>query len=352
LLAYSFETTAVRVFDQAMRADFVVSSAHFGSGALEMPIDDGFAAALAMVHDVSGVVGVRLANWQYEGQSIVLDSFDPAYFREPSYGAWPLHGERIADAWTAVAEGRAAVVSSNFIQNLHVAVGDTITLASPTGPVPLVIAGVTTDFASPKGTIEMSRALYRARWNDPTVTRFFVQAAPGADRAALRAALDAHLATQGGAWRVISSGELVAYWGGQIRRAFASLYALAGVILVVVLFGIADNMSASVAERTRELGTLRAVGVGQERLWRLVVLEAVVIAGLGLALALGEGFAIATLWVRTTFPNLLGWSVDLFVPVQLMLIICLATVASCSLAALFPGRRAARLQPALALREE
>lgn len=352
LLAYSFETTAVRVFAQAMRADFVVSSAHFGSGALEMPIDDGFAAGLASVDGVGGVVGVRLANWQYGGESIVLDCFDPEYFRQPAYGEWPLHGDRLPDAWKRVARGEGAVVSSNFIQNLGVAVGDTITLASPTGPVALVIAGVTTDFASPKGTIEMSRALYRERWNDPTVTRFFVQAAPGAERAAVRAGLERELATQDGAWRVISSGELVAYWGDQIRRAFASLYALGGVILIVILFGIADNMSASVAERTRDLGTLRAVGVGQGRLWRLVVLEAMAIAALGLALALGEGFAIATLWVRTTFPYLLGWSVDLFVPAQLLLIICLVTVASCSLAALFPGRRAARLRPALALREE
>jgi hypothetical protein len=51
--------------------------------------------------------------------------------------------------------------------------------------------------------------------------------ARGADPA-LRGRLQQRLAAVGGAWRVISSGELVAYWEGQIRRAFASLYALAG----------------------------------------------------------------------------------------------------------------------------
>jgi putative ABC transport system permease protein len=46
------------------------------------------------------------------------------------------------------------------------------------------------------------------------------------------------------------------------------------VILFVVLFGIVDNLSASVVERTRELGTLRAAGVRQGQLRRLVVAEA------------------------------------------------------------------------------
>jgi putative ABC transport system permease protein len=352
MVAFSFELSAVRVFEQAMRADFVVSSSHVGSGALEMPVDDGFAAALRRVDGVAGVVGVRLANWRHGGESIVLDAFDPEYFLNPSYGVWPLHGERIENAWQAVAEGRAVVVSSNFVQNLGGRVGDLLMLATPRGPLELVIAGVTTDFASPKGTIEVSRELYKQHWDDAKVTRFFVQGAPGTDRAALRSRLERRLAEIGGAWRVISSGELVAYWGTQIRRAFASLYALAGVILVVILFGIADNLSASVGERTRDLGVLRAAGVDRKHLRRLVIAEAVVIAMLGLCLAFGEGLLIAALWVRTTIPYLLGWIVELHVPYGFLLVIVLSTVVSCAAAALLPGQRAARLEPATALREE
>lgn len=351
LVAYSFERTAVRVFEQAMRADYVVGSAHTGAGALEMPVDDGLAAILRAVDGVGAVIGVRLATWQHGGEAVVLDAFDPEYFRDPAYGRWPLHGERLAGAWDLVADGRAVVVSSNFAQNMRVRVGDTVTLTAPRGPLPLLVAGVTTDFASPRGTIEMSRALYRAHWNDARVTRFFVQGRGGPDPA-LRGRLQQRLAAAGGAWRVISSGELVAYWEGQIQRAFASLYALAAVILAVVLFGIADNLGASVVERTRELGTLRAAGVRQGLLRRLVVSEALIIVALGLLLAAAEGGALALLWVRGTVPLLLGWIVTLHVPVGFLLAIALATAASCALAALLPARRAARLEPAAALRWE
>ena len=351
LVAYSFERTAVRVFEQAMRADYVVSSSHTGAGALEMPVDDRAAEILRGVDGVGEVIGVRLANWHYRGEPVVLDAFDPAYFRTTSYGEWPLHGERLDDAWEAVAAGRAVVVSSNFAQNMRVAVGDSVTLDTPRGPLSLVVAGITTDFASPRGTLEMSRDLYRAWWNDARVTRFFVQGRTPGD-AGLRERLLARLGAEGGAWRVISSGELVAYWEGQIRRAFVSLYALAVVILAVVLFGIADNLGASVVERTRELGTLRALGVRRGQVGRLVVAEALVIVALGLLLAVLQGGGMALFWVRTTVPLLLGWIVDLHVPFGFVFAIALATAVSCALAALVPARRAARLEPAAALRWE
>lgn len=351
LVAFSFERTAVRVFEQAMRADYVVSSAHTGAGALEMPIDDDLAETLRAVTGVGAVIGVRLATWQHAGEAVVLDAFDPAYFRTPTYGRWPLHGERLDDAWEAVADGRAVVVSSNFARHLRVGVGDTLTLTTPRGPLPLLVAGITTDFASPRGTIEMSRELYRAYWNDPRVTRFFVQGSGGPDPS-LRGRLQHRLARLGGAWRVISSGELVAYWEGQIRRAFASLYALAAVILAVVLFGIADNLGASVVERTREFGTLRAAGLRQRQLRWLVVGEALAFVAVGLLLAAVQGGGMALLWVRTTIPLLLGWIVDLHVPIGFLLVITVATAASCALAAVVPARRAARLEPAAALRWE
>src|SRR5262245_52519290 len=250
------------------------------------------------------------------------------------------------------APGTAVVGSSSFAQNLGVAVGQSITLATPNGPLPLLVAGITTDFASPRGTIEMSREVYTPYWNDPKVTRFFVELAPGTDRATGRARLEDALRGREDPWRVISSGELIAYFAAQIRRAFASLYVLAAVILTVILFGITDNLSASIAERTRDLGTLRAVGVRRGRLRRIVVVEAAVIASLGLCLALVAGVAIAALWARSTIPYLLGWVITLSVPIEFIVLLSVLTVASCSLAAALPARRVARLEPAVALRDE
>ena len=97
--------------------------------------------------------------------------------------------EVLAGVDLAVARGEGAAVSSNFALNLHVKVGDTVTLDSPSGPVALRVVGVVTHFASPRGTIEMSRDLYKRFWHDTKVTRVFVRADPKADLASVRAAI-------------------------------------------------------------------------------------------------------------------------------------------------------------------
>jgi putative ABC transport system permease protein len=352
IVAYSFETTAVRVFDAAMRADLVVSSAHFGSGSLETPVDDRFGDTMRQVEGVESVVGIRLANWEHGGGPIVLDAFDPAYFTNPEYGEWPLLGPHQPGVWEAVAAGEAVVASSNFAQNLGVSVGDTIELETPSGPLPIRVAGITTDFASPRGTLEMSREVYARHWNDPQVTRFFVQVAPGNEVAAVRERILRALGGEGHAWRAISSGDLVEYWRGQIRRAFASVYVLAAVILSVVLFGMVDNLSAAVTERTRELGMIRALGVRRRPIWLMIMGEAFVVTALGISLALGQGMAVGNLWVGATIPYLLGWVIDLHIPGLPILGVAAATLVCCLLASLLPAARAAAIEPAIALRWE
>ena len=184
--------------------------------------------------------------------------------------------------------------------------GDTITLETPSGPLPLRVAGTTMVFISPRGTIEMGRTLYERFWHDRQINHLFVQAAPGADVTALRATIAQRL---GRAYRlrILSSRELIDFFAGQVRRAFAGLHILAGMVLVVVLVGMADTLAAGVAERTRELGAIRALGVRRRYLRRMVLLEGLLLGALGLGLALAAGLALGTLWVDATFPYLLGW---------------------------------------------
>src|SRR5690606_32766270 len=137
-------------------------------------------------------------------------------------------------------------------------------------------AGITVNFSSPRGTVVMSRALYRRHWRDQQLTRVFVRAANGTDAWALRAALAQQFGAAYGV-RIGSAGELMTYFAAQVRRAFAPLDVLAGLMLFVILLGLADTLAASVLERTRELGTIRALGVRRALVGRSVVVEGVVL---------------------------------------------------------------------------
>jgi putative ABC transport system permease protein len=146
--------------------------------------------------------------------------------------------------------------------------------------------------------------------------------------------------------------ELADWFASQVRQAFAGLYLLAGLILLLVLFGAADTLAAGVIEQQRELAVIRATGVRSRNLRRIVLIEAVMLGGLGLILAWLAGLTLGVFWVNTMLPNMLGWVLTLHVPYVHLLTISVASLVVCLIAALAPALRAGRLVPSAALRYE
>ncbi|HEY6532078.1 MAG TPA: FtsX-like permease family protein, partial [Acidimicrobiales bacterium] len=110
--------------------------------------------------------------------------------------------------------------------------------------------------------------------------------------------------------------------------------------IVIALLGITNTLALSILERTRELGLLRAVGMTRSQLRATVRYESVIIALLGtvLGLAVGVGFG----WAFVTAMHDIGIT-TLSIPVgQLGVVVVLAAAAGV-VAALWPARRAARL---------
>ena len=350
-VAESFERTLAEALTNAWRADLAITSSHVLSGYVEAPLARGLLAELASVPGVAAVAGNRIIDWHHAGASIAINALDPAYLRDPGFGSWPLEEGKFAEVWPRVLRGEAVTVSRSFAVNLDVRVGDDLTIDAPSGPLTLPVAGIVTDFLSARGTIEMSRDVYERFWQDEQVTFVLVRLAPGAERDAVRAAIARTLGKQYDL-RVLTPAELVSHYRGEVRRAFAGVDLLRVLVSVVVLIGMADSLTAGVAERTRELGSLRALGVRPRAVRRMVLLEAVLLGTVGLALALVGGLGLGVLWVRATFAYLLGWVVELYIPYRQVLDVSLTTIVVCLVAALLPAYRAASLEPAVALRHE
>jgi putative ABC transport system permease protein len=350
-LATSFERSIVEVMPGVLRADLVIGSVDIGTGYIEAPLDDGILAEIAATPGVQSVVGEQTADWTHGGGPVALNAFDPAYFDEQAYGPWRFVGRALPDANPALARGEAALVSENFVHNIGGRVGETLTLDTPVGPVALRIAGVVADFLSPRGTIIVSRTLYRERWQSSHVTHALVRMTPGADRGALRAAIAARIGTKHHV-RILDVPELIAWFTEQARRAFASLHVLGALVLIVVLVGVGDSLAAGVLERTRDLGVVRALGARRRVLGHIVVAEAVMLALLGVALATVLGLGLGLMWVKATFPALIGWTLSLHLPSLEATIVIMGALAVCLMAAHVPARRAAHLDPVVALRTE
>ncbi len=123
-----------------------------------------------------------------------------------------------------------------------------------------------------------------------------------------------------------------------------------GVVLVVVVLGIASVLVVSVVQKRREIGILRAMGATQGQVLRIFLLQGAIVGALGSAL--GVLFAMLMIWGFTHFvPGSDG--LPLFnialEPALALRVAVIATVCGV-LAAVAPARRAARLDPAEAIR--
>ena len=139
---------------------------------------------------------------------------------------------------------------------------------------------------------------------------------------------------------------------------FTTMACVAAVALLVAGLGITNTMLMSVLERTREIGIFKAVGAGDATVQAIFLIEGAFIGLLGGAGGLLLGWAAsfpADAWVRgmASRDMKIELKESLFVfPWWLTLSVLLFAVTVTTLAAVFPARRAARVNPVTALRNE
>jgi putative ABC transport system permease protein len=139
---------------------------------------------------------------------------------------------------------------------------------------------------------------------------------------------------------------------------FGGMTCVAAVALLVSSLGIANTMLMSVLERRREIGIMKAVGAANWQLQALYVIEGGLIGLvgglLGLLLAWLSSFPGDT-WVRSMVHRDmkidLSGSIFAF-PERISVTVMVFTVGVTMFAALYPARRAAKLDPVSALRHD
>jgi len=133
---------------------------------------------------------------------------------------------------------------------------------------------------------------------------------------------------------------------------------IASVTLVVAAVGLMNAMFTAVAERTRIIGVLRALGVRRGGIMSLLIIEAIALAALGLAVGLPLGLAAGTMLASQ--PGLLmggagamgGIRTVVTIKLHHLAIVAAAPLLLSIVGVLPPAYRASRLEPAQALRQE
>ena len=127
---------------------------------------------------------------------------------------------------------------------------------------------------------------------------------------------------------------------GPINQILGLVYTLLALAIVIALLGIANTLSLSVYERTRELGLLRAVGMTRGQLRAAVRWESVVIATFGAVGGLGLGIFLG--WALVKGAGKDGFT-KFTVPIPNLTIVLVMSAIAGVVAGLMAARRAARL---------
>jgi predicted permease len=134
------------------------------------------------------------------------------------------------------------------------------------------------------------------------------------------------------------------------ERLFAKLTAAFGVLaLVLVCVGLYGMMSYALARRTNEIGIRMALGAQRGNILSMVLREVLALTGAGVVLGVAASYITARVAASTVSGLLFGLKMTdlsaIAIPAFLM-------VAVAILAGLRPARRASRIDPIVALREE
>ncbi|WP_031173492.1 ABC transporter permease [Streptomyces durhamensis] len=359
-----FSDTVTRTFDRlfaSTAADVTVQpkqdlrSARLSGSVQTLP-----AALRDRVARVDGVTAAR-AEVSVEN-AVVVDARNKSV--GPTTGA-----PTIAMAWyvtprspVKLTSGRAphgageALLDADTAGKKHVRIGDTLTVQAQPGTVRVRVVGIATFTTTNPGAalvfLDPAVAGRELLGSAARATSISVDAAPGVTDAQLKKRVGQTLGT--GTYDVKTAGE-------QAKSAAASLgtfldvikyvmLGFAGVALLVGVFLIVNTFSMLIAQRTRELGLLRALGADRRQVRRSVLTEALLLGLVGSTLGLlaGAGLALGLIRLMSAFgmnlkatEMVIGWGT----PVAAYVVGLGVTFV----AAYLPARRAAAVSPMAAL---
>lgn len=294
---------------------------------------------VAAVPGVKSIENLRLAFVPYQNDNVALIALEME-------GWFARVQEALAEgdepkARELVPRGEGVLVSQNFAARWGVGVGDQLRLETPTGSLTRPILGLVEDYTSEKGTILMDRALYKHYWQDDAVDFFDVNLQPGVEQKTVQLALQRMLAGNHRAF-VYTNSEYKRWIMSLIDQFFTFNYTQMVVAIFVAAIGIINTLIISIAERKREIGVIRAIGGMRWQIRRMVLLEAVAIAVVGVVAAVLKGLLDTYFAVRTAAAVLGGYTIPYYFP-WTMIIVALPLALGIALAAAWwPARRSVR----------
>ncbi len=336
VVATSVQQGIDKIATQGVSADYTVSMANY------TPLSPDVAKKLDGLAETTAVSPLRNSASRIDGHTEQLTGVDGSSIDRL------VSLDFTSGSWKGVAGGHAVVVDAKTAKKHHWKVGSDLKVTYADGKRgSLAVAGVYQGNQMIKGVM-LDTSVITPHMTRPSDMQVMVKTRSGASdtaQNALQKALGNNPAVLVQTKQDISDGIDKA-----INFLLNILYGLLAMAVIVAVLGVVNTMAMSVFERGQEIGMLRAIGLDRRRTKRMVRLESLVISVFGGVLGIGLGLFLA--WAAgqliedglSTYSMVLPWG-------RLGLFLAMAALVGV-LAALWPARRAARLNMLAAIKTE
>ncbi|MGX4693533.1 ABC transporter permease [Streptomyces sp. JNUCC 63] len=359
-----FSDTVARTYDRlfaSTSADVTVGPRRDLKSAVPTGVVRTVPASLAQ--RVAGVDGVAAAHVDVAVQNaVVVNSRDqpvgPTTDAPTTVRNWEVTDHspvRLTSGHAPHGDGEA-VLDADTARHADMGIGDTLTVHAQPGTFRVRVVGIATFTTTNPGAallfLDTPTAQTRLLGSADRATSVSVDAAKGVTDAQLKHRIGRAIGT--GTYDLKTAGEqaesAAASLGGFLRIIKYVMLGFAGIAVLVGVFLIVNTFAMLIAQRTRELGLLRALGADRRQVRRSVLTEAVLLGLFGSTLGLAAGIGMAAGLIRllsafgmnlSTTEMAIGW----VTPVAAYVVGVGVTFA----AAYLPARRAAAVSPMAAL---
>jgi ABC-type antimicrobial peptide transport system permease subunit len=310
------------------------------------PISVASEAAVRHVPGVLAVSGIRAGDGKAFGSRINVTGVAPDVSRVVSVD-WKAGSPQTP----AELGSDGALVSKSYAEggptSQHLKVGSPLLVKTPNGTIlHLTVRGIFSPprGISPFGDVTISSKTFDSVYQNPQNLYVFINMQGGitpANTHTLAQALSGFPDA-----KVQTNSQFVHNQLQGLTLLLNLLYVLLSLSIVISLFGIVNTLVLTVFERTRELGMLRAVGMSRRQVRRMIRHESVITALLGAVFGIPVGVVLALM---------IGIAIKyaaFTVPVGTLVVFVIAAILAGIVAAIFPARRAGRLNVLEALQYE
>ncbi|MER6275812.1 ABC transporter permease [Streptomyces sp. NPDC059688] len=334
VMAGSLQTSIDKMASAAIRADYVVSMANRG------PLSPDVADRLATAKGVTASSPLRNGESRIDGGTEFLTGVDGSAIGK-------LTDLKVRDGSFTVG-GSRVVVDEDRAKEYGWTAGSRFTAHFEDGKAArLTVAGVYEGNEMLNGIILDNKVL-TPHLTDPADMQVMVKTAGGASGAAKDRLVEA-LGTNP-AIKIQDKQDI----SNEIAKMFTLMlnmvYGLLGMAVIVAVLGVINTLAMSVFERSQEIGMLRAIGLDRKAVKRMVRLESLVISLFGGVLGIGLGVFFG--WAAGELLGTKMATYELVLPWGRMAVFLLLAGTVGVLAALWPARRAARLNMLAAIKAE